>query len=83
MDAPTTRPAYGSVKPSNGIRVAKDTRAANGLPLDKARAAGEDNEYRAWASARGNLARDAGDVIEPAYPAGRSKYGRLSPSPRY
>lgn len=85
MDAPTTRPAYGSVKPTNGIRVTPASRihTTGGTPLNVARAAGEDNEYRAYVAAVTNLSRDAGDTVSPMYPVGRSDRGRLAPNPRY
>jgi hypothetical protein len=51
----------------------------------EAEAAGTDGGYRGWASARQNLARDAGDVLDAgeSYPTGTTASGRLSPSPRY
>jgi hypothetical protein len=79
--ARTTAPA---VTPSHGIRVA-GTRVAPGVTLAEAEAAGTDGGYRGWASARQNLARDAGDVLDAgeSYPTGTTASGRLSPSPRY
>lgn len=77
MTPATTRPAYGSVKPAGGIRLGDDR------SLEAARAMGEDNGYRAWAAARTNLVRDAGDVTSPMYPTGRTRAGNLAPSARY
>jgi hypothetical protein len=87
MDAATTRPSYGGVKPANGIRVtSKATRFVSGVTPEKAKAIGEDNGYRAWVTARTNTERDAGDVLPASgahYPADVSPKGNLSPSPRY
>jgi hypothetical protein len=88
MGPVTTRPAYGSVKPANGERITRPA-YGNGKPasrdVEAARAAASDNGYRAWVSARGNLARDAGDVLPAGemYPRKVTRRGNLGPSPRY
>ena len=77
---PTMRPSSdGDVKPAGGIRLGDDK------SLEAARSLGEDNGYRAWTSARVNVARDAGDVLPAgtSYPSGRTRSGNLSPSARY
>lgn len=81
MDAPTTRPTYGSVKPSSGIPVTRPAYGSARLSrkaLESARATGEDGEYRAWVRERQNTARDAGETASPMYPAGRNERGNLT-----
>jgi hypothetical protein len=56
VSPPTTRPAYGSVKPSGGIRVTRN------MPLEPARATGEDNGFRMRAQVRRNTAEAAGEM---------------------
>ena len=75
----TTRPSAPNVTCVNGIKV------AGMVNVQDARVIGEDNGYRQWSAARGNLARDAGDVLPAGthYPNGLSRRGNLSPSPRY
>jgi len=59
MDAPTSRPAWGSVKPVNGIRL------GDNMTLALARAAGEDNGMRAEVARRHNLALSTGEMPKP------------------
>jgi hypothetical protein len=75
----TARSSAPNVARTNGIRVAGYTSLAT------ARALGDDNAQRMWSSARGNLQRDAGDVLPVGsmYPRDISPKGRLAPSARY
>jgi hypothetical protein len=75
----TERATAPDVMPSHGTRVAGRTN------FEDAQVIGIDGGYRAWAIARQNLARDAGDILPTgeSYPTGVTASGRLSPSPRY
>jgi hypothetical protein len=77
MDAPTTRPAYGSVKPSGGRRI--------GINAEQAHADGENASRAAWVTARANIERESGDVLPAGahYPRHVTRKGNLGPSARY
>jgi hypothetical protein len=74
----TARPAYGSVKPAGGRKI------ANG-DLEQTRADSENDAVRGWVSARQNLMRDAGDILPAGstYPRGMTRSGNLAPQARY
>jgi hypothetical protein len=59
MDPVTTRPAYGGVKPVNGVRITGE------VTLDEARAIGEDNGMRAEYTRKYNLSVAAGEMPKP------------------
>lgn len=76
-DPATSRPAYGSVKPSGGRRTGKSA--------EQTRADSENDARRAWVTTRENTARDAGDVLPTGahYPRYITRNGNLGPSARY
>jgi hypothetical protein len=73
----TTRPVFGSVKPSGGRRI--------GNSAEQARADGENQARSAWVTARANLERESGDVLPAGahYPRHVTRKGNLGPSARY
>lgn len=76
-DPATSRPAFGSVKPSGGRRIGNDH--------DQARADSENAARSAWVSARSAIERESGDVLEAGlhYPSAITAKGNLGPSARY
>jgi hypothetical protein len=77
---PNARATAPDVVKVNGIRV------VGTMTPENARATGEDNARRGWVTARGNLERDAGDVLPDAgahYPSRVTPRGNLGPSARY